>query len=322
MVFVKPSPEMVDCGDRILKVHANLACALRHLRYERLPRVMWIDAICINQDDVDERGQQVQRMADIYRQASRVVVWLGPEGSNSDLAISTLTYLSQQVEITKDAFVVPTPEPAHPDWYDSRTELPYNSRTWEAITHLAERDWFKRLWVVQEIRLANHRAVLVCGDSSILWAHFRRSIVALIGRRGLEVSQHNVLYKLQSLCIGSSNLSISGVIEANFNRHCKDPRDKIYGVLGILPPDFASAIVPQYSLSPLQVFQDLWLTHMSYAKRLEFFRYCRLSVDRTAKNFPSWIFDTSEVLTRLPVSQFSAGYSCALPAFSPRPRWK
>ncbi len=72
--------------------------------------------------------------------------------------------------------------------------------------------------------MANRRAMLVCGDSSILWSQFRRCIVALIGRKGLDLSQHNSLVKLQGLCIGSTNLTISGVIEEHFNRCCADPR--------------------------------------------------------------------------------------------------
>ncbi len=124
VVFVEGCALNTSAGRVGLHIHRNLAWALRHLRYERLPRVMWVDALCINQDDVIERGRQVQRMADIYRQASRVVVWLGPEGNNSDLAISTLSYISSQVEITKDSFTLPSPSATERSWYDYDTELP------------------------------------------------------------------------------------------------------------------------------------------------------------------------------------------------------
>ncbi|KAF2107226.1 heterokaryon incompatibility, partial [Lophiotrema nucula] len=55
----------------------NLACAMRYIRLVDSPRAMWIDAICINQEDMQERGTQVQRMVDIYALASKVVVWIG-----------------------------------------------------------------------------------------------------------------------------------------------------------------------------------------------------------------------------------------------------
>lgn len=311
IVFVESCEEKTTGGGIVIQTHENLANALRHLRYEKLPRVMWIDAICINQEDEIERGQQVQRMADIYRQASRVIVWLGPEGGNSDLAISVLSYLSQQVEISKDGFLVPSPTATEPDWYDYETELPYNYKTWEAIANLARRDWFQRLWIVQEIQLANLRATMVCGDSSILWCHFRRCVIALIRRRGLDISQHNALIKLQTLCIGSANLSISGVIEEHYSRICADPRDKIYGILGILPKEFRSKVVPRYTLSTPQVYQDVLLAHIDYTDRLEFLRFCRLHPNQTTADSPSWVFNSSDILLRFPISQFASGYSRA-----------
>lgn len=58
-------------------VKANLYAALSHLRDQFVDRVVWVDAICINQDDKNERGRQVQSMAKINAKTSRVVVWLG-----------------------------------------------------------------------------------------------------------------------------------------------------------------------------------------------------------------------------------------------------
>jgi hypothetical protein len=84
-----------------LQVGQNLASALRHLRYSHRSRKLWIDALCINQSDDTERGEQVKRMACIYKLANRVVVWLGPEANNSKLALSTLQYLGAQVEVTR-----------------------------------------------------------------------------------------------------------------------------------------------------------------------------------------------------------------------------
>ncbi|RYP74485.1 hypothetical protein DL771_002959 [Monosporascus sp. 5C6A] len=84
-----------------LCVGRNLAKALRYLRYEDRARVMWIDAICINQADVKERSSQVRRMSHIFSLANRVVAWLGPGFSNSKLAVTTLDYLAPP-EVTKD----------------------------------------------------------------------------------------------------------------------------------------------------------------------------------------------------------------------------
>ncbi|KAF8862535.1 HET-domain-containing protein, partial [Acephala macrosclerotiorum] len=68
-------------------VTINLEAALRHLRKDDQEFVIWVDAVCINQADFVERESQVQMMADIYRGASSVIVWLGEEGDDSDLAM-------------------------------------------------------------------------------------------------------------------------------------------------------------------------------------------------------------------------------------------
>lgn len=70
-----------------LRIRKNLAEAIRYLRLIDRPRVMWIDAICVDQENKPERNKQVPRMADIFKSASRVVAWLGPGSENSRLAM-------------------------------------------------------------------------------------------------------------------------------------------------------------------------------------------------------------------------------------------
>ena len=62
-----------------LTITKSLATALQHLRNEHHSRRLWIDAVCINQEDTGERSSQVARMADIFRSAAKVIIWLGPE---------------------------------------------------------------------------------------------------------------------------------------------------------------------------------------------------------------------------------------------------
>ena len=86
-------------GDRMLAVTSNLAEALQYLRYEDRPRVLWIDAICVDQQNVPERGHQVSRMADIYRSANPVLIWLGPVFASSDVAMRALSALGSTVRV-------------------------------------------------------------------------------------------------------------------------------------------------------------------------------------------------------------------------------
>jgi hypothetical protein len=71
-------------------VAANLFVAFQYLRYQTKPRTLWCDAICINQEDLLERSQQVQLMDLVYRGADRVLVWLGEQNHNSDVAFDLI----------------------------------------------------------------------------------------------------------------------------------------------------------------------------------------------------------------------------------------
>jgi Heterokaryon incompatibility protein (HET) len=77
-----------DDGDKCLKVSTNLESALRHLRLTDKFRVLWIDAICIDQSDSSEKSRQVPMMSEIYGKAKSVCVWLGDEDASTPTAIS------------------------------------------------------------------------------------------------------------------------------------------------------------------------------------------------------------------------------------------
>jgi len=87
-------------GNWTVRVTQNLASPLPCLRYLNKPRRIWIDAICVIQQDLEERSSQVKRMADIYAAASQFVVWLGPERDDTQLAIDYCKDVS--VNITVD----------------------------------------------------------------------------------------------------------------------------------------------------------------------------------------------------------------------------
>jgi hypothetical protein len=81
-----------------VNIGPNLASALRSLRHSSEKRIVWCNSICINQQDLAERSFQVRRMADIFRHARSVVVWLGPETSWSVMVMETLRWLGRQIE--------------------------------------------------------------------------------------------------------------------------------------------------------------------------------------------------------------------------------
>ncbi|KAF3769358.1 heterokaryon incompatibility, partial [Cryphonectria parasitica EP155] len=113
---------------KTLRVTKNLQIALQNLRYPDKERVMWIDALCIDQSNNVEKGPQVALMGHLFECASRVVVWLGPEENGSGLAMERLAHIA-----------------------DPKVDLPMDTAQSMAVAHLLHRKWFDRLWIRQEI---------------------------------------------------------------------------------------------------------------------------------------------------------------------------
>jgi len=132
--------------DASFPVTKNLERVLRYLRLDDSPRTLWIDAISIDQQNVPERNEQVQKMARIYESASKVLLWVGEEddvgnsGHPSPIPIQHIfAYLDTVTAIVNR--VQGTPMPAECYQYD-----PYEQQ-WEAGLQIFEsRAWFKRLW--------------------------------------------------------------------------------------------------------------------------------------------------------------------------------
>jgi hypothetical protein len=109
-------------------VGANLHAALLHLRDRFMDRILWVDAICIDQTNTAEKSQQVQSMAKIYAKASRVIVWLGEMEPTSAQALEDIRMSSNQQSPAID------------------------KTSKQAILDLIERPWFQRIWVRRQAR--------------------------------------------------------------------------------------------------------------------------------------------------------------------------
>ena len=132
-----------------LAVRQNLHDALKHLRNPAAPRTLWIDAISINQKDLAERSQQVDRMGDIFKHARRVIVWLGLASHDSSLALRVLGRIGDQIECSKAYYVLPAPDCTEMEWHKATDAscIDNDPETWRAVYDLLCRPWFERLWV-------------------------------------------------------------------------------------------------------------------------------------------------------------------------------
>ena len=156
----------------------NLYSALHHLRHPNRGRALWVDALCINQADDDEKSEQVSRMAEVYRRAQRVVVWMGPEGHQCSLTLKTLETMGSHMEVEWGTYVA-RPKAGHS--VHSLVSL----ESWAAVVNFLYRDWFERMWVQQEISVA-HTAIIMCGHTVARWNEVKMAIFYLLSQGGHE----------------------------------------------------------------------------------------------------------------------------------------
>ena len=310
LVYIgQSSPSNSDVKFRFLSnqpflfVTQNLASALQHLRYEDKKRVMWIDAICVDQLNFEERSQQVQRMADIYRCASRVVVWLGPESRSSIRAMDLLETMGSKIDVDWISLTIKPAVNSGEDtrWPEPSDNFPYALDDINAMDELFQMPWFERLWIRQEITLAEPGAMLVCGMRQIPWSIFRKAIFCLQNKYN-RMNRFNITLKeniffLYELCDLDNPLPLRETVRQTARCKCTDPRDRIYAVLSIVPEVYdvsgKALLVPDYDKSVTDVFKDivfLYLENFGYNNHT-MLSSCEMR-DK-ASITPSWIPDFS-----------------------------
>jgi hypothetical protein len=156
-----------------MQVTRNLEEALRHLSSESkfvAEYKLWIDAICINQSDLEERGRQVSRMRNIYGSAWSVIAWLGEGKSDSSRAIGLVKQLA-------DA-------DANGNAQDLESKLRKNLDcmrvgVWFALQEFMLRPYLTRMWIIQELVLGGYTATIRAGSHSIDWSTFCKGTCVL-----------------------------------------------------------------------------------------------------------------------------------------------
>ena len=138
-----------------LRIRKNLYDALMRLTQAGITH-LWVDALCINQDDQEERARQIAMMGDIYSHAANVIVWLG-EADEHSMKVFAFIHNARTTSISWDL-----------DSLDLRPIC-------KAIQNFIRRPWFSRLWVVQEATVARN-ITLYCGETTMSWAGFSRAI--------------------------------------------------------------------------------------------------------------------------------------------------
>lgn len=279
------TPAEIQLNGSKFAVTENLLSVLQDVRYEDEDRILWIDAVCINQGSHSELGHQVKQMDQIYRRAHRVVIWLGPLTEPIRRLMDSLADLHRQIP------GINWP-PTDPRWQISRNRLEDSSA--EALHTLAqtfmdilERPWFRRVWVIQEV--ANARAALVhCGPKSVTARVFAACPNLLDVRldlniRGSERASNPYAHCQAVLDVmpGPSrreswwnrDRDLLTLLKKFSNTKATREHDKVFALLGMCPD--ANAEIPVDYTLPIDELNRKVLLHIypSNLKHLEFIGY-------------------------------------------------
>ncbi|XEV04947.1 hypothetical protein FSHL1_010234 [Fusarium sambucinum] len=235
-------------GERIL-ITPNCYAALEALRSETRTRTLWIDAICINQQDNTERGIQVSMMSEIYSKATSVLIWIGEEESNSDLAFDSVPVLSrafEEVKMSPESALTP-PDVIHMDILLGLPEIQHftrqekASKTWMAWHTLYRRSYFTRAWIFQEIILAGPRGIVICGTRQCSWDAFNAALKTFraLQMENCEMLQTDQVDCLEAIMASDDNFRLQPILRlddalgAMSSFKAGDPRDKVFAALGL-----------------------------------------------------------------------------------------
>lgn len=283
-------------------VTQNCAAALRRLRVEDNPRIVWIDSICIDQTEITERNHQLGLMAKIYTQAERVVIHLGESSDDSDLAIEYLRQIDDPDfdgaphHTGKERVVDPELRLVLQTNHKSDDASPAEQRIIRPDTRILEsllrRPWFNRIWVLQEAVLSK-TAVVYCGQKTISWDAIKHFKEFNTSTKWVEHMPY-VIGRRQLTAVDNFSVEYQVLTELLKARHCEstDPRDKIYALLPLLShaginPD----IIPNYGHSAARVYTDV-ATYLMNSIGLELL--CAVNAARSQlPSLPSWVPDWS-----------------------------
>lgn len=271
-----------------MQVGRNLVSALRHMRLTHSKRTIWCDFICINQADLREREREVARMATIYREAQRVVAWLGEEADDSQLAMNVIENTGLNVEVDLKRRIWIAVHSADQSFSRSAQTPPYSERELRAVEMLLDRPWFKRLWVRQEVTLAK-RCVVATGHHTASWSSllattwFIDSFVRLRARTYTEFARN--LFNVCEFGSLKTHQETMEILHACRACECGNDRDRVYGLLGILPSNLATYIQPNYSNDVKDVYKDLFMQTFRREQRLDILSLCENATT------PSWVPD-------------------------------
>ncbi len=298
---------LVDCEGCELAITESVYVVLKRLRLREGVRRLWIDAVCINQKDIPERNQQVLQMKAVYEQCKNVIVWLGQDQTgDARQAFETVRELSELTKLHYDRLRpgMDAEKILHDHFkYDETIPLSAPGSPLRCLTKLLARDWFRRVWVVQEA-ISAPIAVVLCGEQEVAWEHLQSACELLMRVLGLCKAERAAL-QVANMALVSYHMSHGKTYDllelAQANQSCKatDPRDKLYALLGMSTD--VKVFAADYALDVDTVYRDFAVHCLRNYSDLNVLSYCTYDAS-PAPQKPSWVPDWSTSSYRRPAN--------------------
>jgi hypothetical protein len=273
------------------EVSKNLEAALgtlRGLQETRLGMSYWVDSLCIDQGNVEERNAQVKRMREIYGRARSVIVWLGQGVETDKIAVETMHHLCRHPCVEETLRLPP----------DSMVE------GWHALSVFARKPYWNRAWIIQELAMNHNSTLFLCGRYKLtrrmlrLGTTYCQELLQVYEDR-FSQSNHDLdpavflearrVYRLASLTFNpNADIRLDRLLNLVRRADATDKRDKVYSILGLLDPAVSAEIVPNYKLSVQQIFTEFTKAVINYSGSLDQIVFGGIP---TQEGWPSWVPD-------------------------------
>lgn len=265
----RDADQLIELDKVSFSVTGNLWTCLRkfrnHITSELGANNLWVDAICINQEDPDERSSQVSQMGEIYAKAQEVVIW--PRDPTKTLenagVLRAMNFVRRIVESQESDISFKT-------HFLSFYQDPECDEHWSDLAALCQTEYWSRVWIIQETVLAS-KLILHCEDSDesttskLDWKDFMQVCHALADLPASWPISESVLAVRESLPLRldsrrsshSKASPIESLLAIFEDSKCSEPQDKIYGLLSLADNGFKDAITVNYSMTMFEVYVDV-----------------------------------------------------------------
>lgn len=208
---------------------------------------------------------------------------------------------------------MPHPDAEYPDWYDTAINLPYTAETKEAILALLQRSWFFRVWIWQEIRISHRSSIIQAGRFSMSWLGFIDALNVL--ERKPEMFKYSAIVSSISMTVTlAEQLGALELLDRCCEALCSNPKDKVYGTLGLWPRSISDTIQVDYSLPVGEIYTSFHRALITAHRRLDHLGLC--NPNNARYDAPSWVLDLEKPGTKLTnMSQLAAGFSPSVTTF-------